>query len=345
MATHSSTQISVIVPIYKTPLNYFKECMESLYNQTLRDAEFILVFDGENKELLSICETYRKRDSRFKIFIQPHLGVSSTRNFGIKQANGEFLTFVDADDSLYRKDSLENCFSATIENDSDIFIFDWASNSQPVKNIWPHSIKYLSKSEIEFCLQQTIYTYNSNFPGAPWAKFFRRKFITANKIQYKERCIIGQDRVFNYEAFSIAQRVSYSQITLYRYTTNVESATQQFRPNYLSIILNYIEELYFLAKDKYPSLIGNITITMFYYSWDKCYMNTQNKCDFFSRMFNLTKITKTDNFQMLIRQVNIPNISLLVKLEIFLLQHQITFWIYVHGLKKLLITKFRNTFY
>jgi glycosyltransferase involved in cell wall biosynthesis len=319
--------------------------MESLYNQTLRDAEFILVFDGENKGLLSICETYRKRDNRFKIFIQPHLGVSNTRNFGIKQASGEFLTFVDADDSLYRKDSLENCFSATIENDSDIFIFDWASNSQPVKNIWSHSIKHLSKSEIEFCLQQTIYTYNSNFPGAPWAKFFRRKFITENKIQYKERCIIGQDRVFNYEAFSIAQRVSYSQITLYRYTTNVESATQQFRPNYLSIILNYIEELYFLAKDKYPSLIGNITITMFYYSWDKCYMNTQNKCDFFSRMSDLTKITKSDNFQMLIRQVNIPNISLLVKLEIFLLQHQITFWIYVHGLKKLLITKFRNTFY
>lgn len=343
MSKEPSPKVSVIVPIYKTPLNYFKECMESLYNQTLRDAEFILVFDGENKELLSICETYK--DPRFKIFVQPHLGVSATRNFGIKQAIGVFLTFVDADDSFYRKDSLENCFSATIENDSDIFIFDWASSSQPVKKIWSHSVKYLSKFELEFCLQQTIYTLNSNFPGAPWAKFFRRNFITTNKIQYKERCIIGQDRVFNYEAFSTAQRVSYSQITLYRYTTNIESATQQFRPNYLSIILNYIEELHFLAKDKYPSLIGNIAITMFYYSWDKCYMNPQNEHNFFFRMSNLTKIAKSDNFQALIRQVNLPNISPLVKLEIFLLQHRITFWVYIHGFKKNLTKTIRNILY
>ena len=345
MTTESSPKVSVIVPIYKTPLNYFKECMESLYNQTMQDAEFILVFDGENRELLSICNTYKRKDKRFKIFIQSHLGVSATRNFGIKQAKGEFLTFVDADDSFYTKNSLDNCFASTVENDSNIFIFDWVSNSQPPQNIWSHSIKYLSESEIDFCLQQTIYTYNSNFPGAPWAKFFRRKFITANKIEYKDRCIIGQDRVFNYEAFSIAQRVSYSQKTLYRYTENIESATQQFRPNYLSIILNYIEELYFLAKDKYPSLIGNITITMFYYSWDKCYMNQQNKNNFFLRISDLIKIAKSDNFQTLIRQVNIPNISPLVKLEIFLLQHQITFWIYIHGLKKLLTIKFHNIFH
>lgn len=337
MSKESSPKVSVIVPIYKTPLNYFKECMESLYNQTLRDAEFILVFDGENKELLSICETYRKRDSRFKIFIQPHLGVSSTRNFGIKQASGEFLTFVDADDSLYRKDSLENCFSATIENDNDIFIFDWASNSQPVKNIWPHSIKYLSKSEIEFCLQQTIYTYNSNFPGAPWAKFFRRKFITANKIQYKERCTIGQDRVFNYEAFSIAQRVSYSQITLYKYTENIDSATQRFRPNYLAIILNYIEELYFLAHDKYPYLIGDITIAMFYYSWDKCYMSPQNKQNLCSRISNLTDVVKSIRFQKLIKYVDTKKLSFLANIETRLLQHRIVFWIYIHAIKRIIL--------
>ena len=345
MTTESSPKVSVIVPIYKTPLNYFKECIESLYNQTMHNVEFILVFDGENKGLFSICNTYKEKDFRFKIFIRPHLGVSATRNFGIKQARGEFLTFVDADDSFYTKKSLENCFSATIENNSDIFIFDWIINSQPIKNIWTHSIKYLSESEIDFCLQQTIYTYNSNFPGAPWAKFFRRKFITTNKIRFKERCIIGQDRVFNYEAFSATQKISYSQTTLYRYTENIESATQQFRPNYLSIILNYIEELYFLAKDKYPSLIGNIAITMFYYSWDKCYMNTKNKRSFILRMTDLTKIAKSDNFQKLIRQVYIPNISSLAKLEIFLLQHRISFWIYIHGLKKYLVRKFCNAFH
>ena len=134
MTTESSPKVSVIVPIYKTPLNYFKECMESLYNQTMQDAEFILVFDGENRELLSICNSYKEKDERFKIFIQSHLGVSATRNFGIKQARGEYIAFVDADDSLYSNIVLNQNTKKILNLKSDIVIFDWFFNILKGKN-------------------------------------------------------------------------------------------------------------------------------------------------------------------------------------------------------------------
>lgn len=334
MSAKKAPYISVIVPIYKTPLNYFKECLESLHNQTMQDAEFILVFDGENEELFSICKTYKETDNRFSYFNRPHLGVSATRNYGIDQAKGEFITFVDADDSFYTRTSLEECFSTTVNNNSDIFIFDWASDNHTIHSVWSHNIDYLSPSEIDYCLQQTIYASDPNFTGAPWSKFFRRDFVTANKIKYKERCVIGQDRVFNYEAFSIAHGISYCSKKLYKYTTNTESATQQFRPNYLSIILNYIEELYFLAYDTYPYLIGDITIAMFYYSWDKCYMSPQNKQSLRSRISNLTGIVKSVKFQKLIKYVNTQKLPFIARIETKLLQQRITFWIYIHAIKK-----------
>lgn len=329
--------VSVIIPIFSTPTKYFKECLDSLYNQTLQDAEFILVFDGENKDLFSICNTYKEKDDRFKIFIQPHLGVSVTRNFGIKQAKGEYITFVDADDSLFSNKTLNHCFSITEKTNSDIFLFNWTSKDQVDNSIWPQNKDYLSQVEKNYCLQQTINIRNPKFTGAPWAKLFSRNFIINNNIYYNEECVLGQDRVFNYKAFSLASKISYNNEIIYKYTTNRESATQQYRDNHLAITLNYIEQLYELAKDQYPFLIGREALSMFYISWNKCYMNTQNKQSFFSRMSNLSKVVKSARFQKLIKYIDTNDLSLAAQIEAFLLQHKIIFWIYLHGLKRMLL--------
>lgn len=336
MATHSSTQISVIVPIYKTPLNYFKECMESLYNQTLRDAEFILIFDGENKELLSICETYRKRDSRFKIFIQPHLGVSSTRNFGIKQANGEYIAFVDADDSLHSNTVLETSYNHAQSRKSDIALFNWIWEGIGEKILWPINKDLLTKAEKDFCLKQLICIQNPSFSGAPWAKIFNRKFLLKNNILFKGNCQIGQDRVFNFEAFTLASKISYDNSFFYKYVTNEHSATQQFRDDFLPAVLNYIEELKILSKNKYASFIGRETLYMFYLSWNRSYMNPRNPENFFFRMKKLVRIVISNRFQSLIREIDTNGLPPLVKIESFLLRHKITFWIYLHGVKQTL---------
>ena len=65
-------------------------------------------------------------------------------------------------------------------------------------------------------------------------------------------------------------------------------------------------------------------------------MNSKNNKHFFCRMKELISVAKSDRFQALVKDVDTKNSPFLVKLETMLLRHKIIFWIYIHGLKKLL---------
>ncbi len=111
--------ISVIVPIYNT-VKYLPKCLDSLALQTFPDVEFILVDDGSTDNSGAIADQYT--DPRFRIFHTGNHGLSSARNFGIEQARGEWLMFVDSDDWV----DPGFCgipYQAAIKNDADLVIF------------------------------------------------------------------------------------------------------------------------------------------------------------------------------------------------------------------------------
>ena len=93
------SKISVIVPVYKAE-KYIRRCIESVLNQTLSDLELILVDDGSPDNSGSICEEYKKIDSRVKVIHKENGGAASARNAGIALATGEYIGFCDADDYL-----------------------------------------------------------------------------------------------------------------------------------------------------------------------------------------------------------------------------------------------------
>lgn len=108
--------ISVIIPFYKSE-NYIEACLESVLKQTYKNLEVILVNDGSTDNSRSICEKIMKNDTRVRIIDKVNEGVSSARNLGIENANGEFITFVDSDDKLcsdmYEK--MVNCINDKID--------------------------------------------------------------------------------------------------------------------------------------------------------------------------------------------------------------------------------------
>ena len=89
---------SVIIPVFRVPLNYLKICLDSLTKQSNQECEFIILSDGAPEAECSICNEYATKDARFKFFKREHAGVSATRNFGINQAQGQYIIFVDSDD-------------------------------------------------------------------------------------------------------------------------------------------------------------------------------------------------------------------------------------------------------
>lgn len=113
-------KISVVVPVYNVA-DYLKNCIDSIINQTFEDIEIILVDDGSTDSSGLICDEYKNKDKRIIVIHKENGGLSDARNVGINKAQGEFITFIDSDDSI-REDMLENLYYGCLEGDSDMSI-------------------------------------------------------------------------------------------------------------------------------------------------------------------------------------------------------------------------------
>ena len=119
--------ISVIVPVYNVE-EYLEECLDSIQCQTYKNIEVILVNDGSTDSSKDICEKYCEKDNRFKLFCQPNKGLSATRNRGMNESEGEFISFVDSDDIL-KEDMLEQLMKQMSVEEVDI-VECWYTNDK-----------------------------------------------------------------------------------------------------------------------------------------------------------------------------------------------------------------------
>ena len=91
--------VSIIVPIYKVEA-YIKKCISSILNQTYGNFELLLIDDGSPDNCGLICDEFAKKDSRIKVFHKANGGLSDARNFGLKNATGTIISFIDGDDCI-----------------------------------------------------------------------------------------------------------------------------------------------------------------------------------------------------------------------------------------------------
>ena len=90
-------KVSVIVPVFNVE-KYLRQCLDSILQQTYQNLEIIIINDGSTDGSDAICREYAGKDSRISYFAKENTGISDTRNVGIRQATGEYVTFVDSDD-------------------------------------------------------------------------------------------------------------------------------------------------------------------------------------------------------------------------------------------------------
>lgn len=120
-------KVSVIIPAYQCEL-FIKETLDSIFSQTYKDFEVIVVNDGSSDNTAQILLDYQPKQNLF-VFEQSNLGPSAARNNGIKRCSGEYIAFIDADD-LWLPDKLEKQVAILEQNPetilvySDTFFFD-----------------------------------------------------------------------------------------------------------------------------------------------------------------------------------------------------------------------------
>ena len=92
-------KISIIVPVYNTE-EYLRECFDSIIAQTYSQFEVIVVDDGSSDGSGAICDEYANKDSRFRVIHQINQGVSMARNAALEVVTGDYVGFVDSDDTF-----------------------------------------------------------------------------------------------------------------------------------------------------------------------------------------------------------------------------------------------------
>lgn len=90
-------KVSIIVPVYKVE-KYLHRCVDSIIAQSFKDWELLLIDDGSPDNSGKICDEYAAKDTRIRVFHKENGGVSSARNYGLKKAQGTWITFIDSDD-------------------------------------------------------------------------------------------------------------------------------------------------------------------------------------------------------------------------------------------------------
>lgn len=220
-------KVSVIVPVYNVE-KYLPECIDSILAQTFTDFEILLIDDGSPDNSGAICDEYAKKDSRIHVFHKPNGGVSSARNLGIDKVQGEWITFVDSDDTI-PKDSLKKAIKEISSNDLDLL---YVMHTQTV--IYPSNVNFYNR-----VLSQSEYAALQH-PVCIGGGFFKAEIIHNNSLRFPREIKYGEDQIFVYEFIRHSGRLMYCNSVLYNYRINDNSATHQMKS---SEILTSLEVL------------------------------------------------------------------------------------------------------
>ena len=321
-------KISVVIPVYKVPLEYLRVSLDSLVAQNSQDCEFIIVSDGAPDAECSVCEEYAKKDSRFRYFKREHAGVSSARNFGIEQAQGEYITFVDSDDWI-DSNTCESTAAFAKQTECDVLIFSLNEHysNRDIKTIrlFSQNKQHLDQQAIDTIIRNTIHIFKYNFiPSVNTVcKLYNRRFLQQHKILYPQDLPIGEDRVFNYQVYTHAKKIAYQDEPFYHYRAWSSSSRNSYNEQTLYHSISYIKRLQDLSQGLYNNEIALEAISEIWYFCSKGPRT--------AKYINLIKQTiKSEDFQRLIQGIQKTTPHPLVKLDAFSFKRKWTFPIYIH---------------
>ena len=139
--------VSIIVPVYNTE-KYLRDCLASIERQTYTNYEVIMINDGSTDASELICKEFAKRDKRFLLINQNNAGVCAARTRGMKESRGDFISFVDSDDTV-EKNFVETLYRKIEETGADIAQCDSAINGIKEHPEWDEHL--FSKEEMLPC--------------------------------------------------------------------------------------------------------------------------------------------------------------------------------------------------
>ncbi len=211
--------ISIIVPCYNAA-SYLEACVASLCAQTLADFEAIIVNDGSTDGSREVADACAGRDRRVRVLHQANAGVSAARNAGLEAATGAYVMFCDADDTI-SPDALAALFAA-IENNPALDIVSARHRERypdGQSRVFSPGKRCKSRRQVLLRLIEGDSVYNSMCN-----KLYRREMLMRWRVRAQAGLRIGEDALFNLEAYARAGAVAHLPNVTYTYRIHGESA-------------------------------------------------------------------------------------------------------------------------
>ena len=210
--------ISIIVPCYNQA-HFLDQALQSVFNQTYLNWECLLINDGSTDKTEIISNKWVEKDIRFKYLYKENGGLSSARNYGLNNAEGDCIVFLDADDCI-EENKLEASLNLMIKDDLDLVISDFHMfYTNPLKRKAP----FCNLNNQKFSLKSIVLNWDSEYTIPIHCGFFNSSLF--ENVRFNENLKAKEDWVMWIDVFKQDPKVSYINKVYAFYRKNPKSMT------------------------------------------------------------------------------------------------------------------------
>ncbi|WP_046174506.1 glycosyltransferase family 2 protein [Domibacillus indicus] len=220
-----SADISVVIPMYNCE-SYLRDCLKSVADQGMRNRiEVVMVDDGSaDKSGDTAAKLLRELGLNGKVLFQENGGVSRARNHGLQYSTGQYVTFLDADDTFPEK-VLFHLFEQAERTGAALCYGGFEQVDEKMeKTIVPFAYEYVSGTGADvmeaYLLSQTWVRLG--------AFIVKKKLVEENNILFAEGCKYGEDQEFTLKCLAVSPAVDFVPVSCYRYRQHSGSVMKKF---------------------------------------------------------------------------------------------------------------------
>lgn len=247
----TESTVSIIIPVYNTPVEKFRQCMDSVTSQSFPDIEVIIVDDGSTGVIVAETDAAAAKDERIRVLHRKNGGVSSARNAGIEAAGGKYVMFVDSDDCLHSM-WLAYAVNLADKTDSDIVygrIIDCPDFPDEKKRCLPltHGKTLITEDEIHRIHTSLLINTTDLLPDLPFlshgpgGKLIRRS--TIGSLRFSDGLKLSEDQVFNHAILKKSKKCAVTDAAAYFYIENTQSVSHSYHPDAVNMMERAMTEI------------------------------------------------------------------------------------------------------
>lgn len=219
-------KLSVIIPVYNAE-DSLSTCLESVLRTEGIDMEVICVDDGSTDATASLLSEIAGKDSRLRWKTCAHAGVSSTRNAALEMVQGDYITFVDSDDTI-EPWLLPALLEAAVETGADCVVSGWVQQSRKGWRSYP-----LAEIQEEL---PAVASVVAKLPTSPWGRVYSARVVNKSQARFCLSVQYGEDALFHYFLYPWCNKVVLLPGAGYKYFETPGSLSSRKRETVINLL-------------------------------------------------------------------------------------------------------------